>query len=126
MKPVEVSLFERLEGRVESCAEVLQDISNSFVVQVKLHELAPFQGLGPLREHLFHKLGNLLVIDVVASVLGQPLTSGDHKVHQAAEQAIKEEVKLVSVELCLGLETEKEHYVYGGGQKANKSDTVQD
>ena len=50
--------------------------------------------------------------DIASSVAGHALTPRDNKVHQAAEQTVKEKVQLISIEFLLGLKAEKQHDIY--------------
>ena len=48
----------------------------------------------------------------VASILWHIVSFGNHKVHQATEETIKEEVQFISIELLLRLKAKEKHDVY--------------
>ena len=81
------------------------------ILVVEINELAALDRLCFFREHLLDQFGDLSVTDVRPTVLGHDFALSNHEVEQASEKTVEEEVKLVSVELCLGLEPEEEHYV---------------
>ena len=80
---------------------MLQRILYCTIVQVKLHKLGILKLFCSLWEHLLDELCDILVIDVVATILWQSLALRDHKIHQTTEEAVEVKVQLVSEELSL-------------------------
>ena len=108
-QPVEGPLLVRRNDLVESRAEVLKSFIDASIVHIHVQELATLDRFILIWEHLFDQFDDIIMANIAASMTWHAIAPRDDKIHEAAEEAIQEEVQLIPVELLLRLKPEEKH-----------------